>query len=228
MHPNNSDCIDCIVCKSPLAKDALKCPKCKSYQQKWKNSIRQLAAIVLFLTAIPSLIVFLVTEIPNAWEVLFPKYGVEILNFASEKKITIQNTGSKKILVSHVKYGSQDPQFTFHQMINVEVPSGDIVIHFLPSTFNNLEFFTPYKLEEWRNALLTASGGGECYYVTVFHPEDPLWLEATSIHGDSLRSFSVNGELYFYTGSNNELQSVSFDALGTVKLDLECIEFRQL
>jgi predicted nucleic acid-binding Zn ribbon protein len=214
--PSDPQTSQCISCKEPIAAGATVCSKCKSYQTRWKNYLQYAASIIGVLTVVATLIVYIVSKIPEVRRVLLWSDNVLVTSFASHRDITVLNIGDGKVFLSHVSIRTgQGATKTFS--INKTLDVDEIITHAAdPEESDRLKSYKVVSLmksEDWNKIVPRYKSPTDlkaCLTYAVFHEQDSWYLMYKDYYGKGFQTIEVTASLHFFSvrKRENKIQSL--------------------
>jgi hypothetical protein len=100
----------CIACKQPIEVGATLCPKCASYQRRWRNEIKYWSGIAGLVTLIATGLAFAGNNALLLYDRLFPP-DLVVSEFNSFGKVALWNGSKQNAWLTHLQVHSEKPFF---------------------------------------------------------------------------------------------------------------------
>lgn len=226
MAVNESDAEgQCIECGEAIASTVILCKHCKTYQNRWRKWLVFGAQISGFLTVLAAALIYLITNVPTAWKVLFWRDNLKIIGFKSDEYLLASNDGDGPIYVSHVSLVMNLAPFgkkKADQRLNVLVPKDTITsIPIAPDFKGETKYVGSPSEEVWKIALQrTFQGDKNCFWPIVFADTDHAFLIMKDSYAEKsqvLRTFPASATVGYYSVHTKQLQESDVPAIGVIK-----------
>lgn len=216
----------CSECRENLRAGARVCPHCQNSQTSWRRHSLFAAQIVGVVTVMASLITYLVTAVPNAWDSLFGSEAISVLAFKSNESLVIFNNGSRAICLTAMDLkldlgvaGVRDIRLTLNTVVRPhEVHAQDL--RAAGEGPRTVVSGTPDRV--WAAFLWRLSNAGDiCVLPVVSQKSDPhvsQVIYAPVDPGDAVRIFPVEARLDYYSLRDLVARSVTVHAVGWAEI----------
>lgn len=233
----------CIACKSIIPLEANFCKHCSSFQKAWMNKLKYISGIIGLVTASLALITFSISNIPAVMKTIFLRSDLKILEFATNEKIVLANTGNTDVVVTNISLKIEN---TIREVnpsriwsVGKELKSGSVLIH---QTIDEkeIEVFRKYNLvayneidrkdnkktplleRQWNwvfEKALWPVQDHKCFVFVVFYKKDPKLLQYKQFSPE-LKTLPTSAEIQFYSYRLSQMFKKNFEA--------EAIVFRKV
>ena len=213
----------CIACGNSIPSQANVCDKCGNFQSHLKNNLRYLASVVGIISVFLGATTFFISSIPSVRQVIAWKDEVRVLTFASNKPITIVNTGDGDVFVTHINVTGIRPNergFSTTERVGKLVEAGKVItLDHLSSTegYTVAASTDPSEIENLRNAAELFSKSDACVRMIFAVPEDPGYTTFSEFFEkieNQMITYDVSATVQFFSIKKQEYVDQEIPMIG--------------
>jgi len=222
----------CIGCGNAIPTQARVCNYCSSFQSAWKNNLRYLANVMGLFSVIVSAVAFIISTIPTVRQVVAWHDEVKVLTFASNKPVTIVNTGDGDVFITHINIRGSRPSgrnYSDTERISGYVEAGSLITDNREIPLEEYSIATstdPEDIEGLLNMAELFSSRDACVRMVFAVPDDPGYATFKSYLGEKMITFDVEATIRFFSIKKQTyiVQEIPMSGYLVIQKDPSCLE----
>jgi hypothetical protein len=196
----------CVACKEHIPAQASVCSHCGSYQAAWKNHLSYLASIVGIVSLVAGAVTLVITSVPELRKLVAWHDEVQLVTFASNKSISITNTGDGAVYVTHMRLTGQPPvsdAIAVTERIERYLEPGDLATIDRDVVLDNYTVAATADPERadslLAEATLLTDNDRPCVKLIFAAPNDPGYRNFSQTLGDEMVTEEADAVVQFYS-----------------------------